>query len=246
MPVPPKFDFLEEARSLGLLGPAPLDLHRRHSLAFGDALTQVWRGLADSRRLAEAAGTRGENLRILDLGSGAGLPGLVLAERWPDARIDLLEGSDRRCRLLVEWVSESGIASKVSVLCGRAEELGRHDDLRGTFDAVVARLFGRPAVTAECASPFLKIGGYLVVSDPPGSRAQQSPAQQSPETAVSTDTPSEVSTGARWPSEGLALLGLEQAEVITRPFHFTVLRQAEQCPQRYPRRTGMPAKRPLF
>jgi 16S rRNA (guanine527-N7)-methyltransferase len=241
MPVPPAFDFLEEGRKLGLLGPASLDLHRRHSLAFCDALNLVWRGGADSRKLAEVSADRGEDLRILDLGSGAGLPGLVIAERWPDARIDLLEGSDRRCRLLVEWTSEAGIASRVSVLCGRAEELGRHEDLRGTFDAVVARLFGRPAVTAECASPFLKIGGYLVVSDPPGARIEDST-----ENTETTGPLSEASTGARWPADGLTLLGLERAEVITRPFHFTVLRQVEQCPQRYPRRTGVPAKRPLF
>jgi 16S rRNA (guanine527-N7)-methyltransferase len=241
MPVSPAFDFLEEARNLGLLGPAPLDLHRRHSLAFGDALAQVWRGRTESRKLAEASAGRGQDLRILDLGSGAGLPGLVLAERWPDARIDLLEGSDRRCRLLVEWVAETGVASSVSVLCGRAEDLGRHEDLRGTFDAVVARLFGRPAVTAECASPFLKIGGYLVVSDPPGG-----PIEQSSVAPGSNERPSGMSTGSRWPADGLAVLGLEQAEVLTTPFHFTVIRQAEQCPERYSRRTGVPAKRPLF
>ncbi|MGO9341424.1 MAG: RsmG family class I SAM-dependent methyltransferase [Acidimicrobiales bacterium] len=236
--MPPAFDFLEAARGLGLLGPAPLDLHRRHSLAFADALAEARSRGADDRNFADARVELGQGLRILDLGSGAGLPGLVLAERWPDAFIDLLEGSDRRCRLLEQWVSEAGWGSRVTVLRGRAEELGRRDDLRGTFDAVVARLFGPPAVTAECASPFLKLGGYLVVSDPPGE-----PVGKGPE---SPDPPSNGSTGPRWPADGLALLGLEQAEVIKRPFHFTILVQVKECPVRYPRRTGIPAKRPLF
>jgi 16S rRNA (guanine527-N7)-methyltransferase len=50
----------------------------------------------------------------------------------------------------------------------------------------------------------------------------------------------------RWPAERLKELGLEPHLTITDPFHFTVLRQREICPDRYPRRTGIPAKRPLF
>jgi 16S rRNA (guanine527-N7)-methyltransferase len=117
-------------------------------------------------------------------------------------------------------LDQAGIGSRITVLCGRAEELGRDPELRGHFDAVLARSFGRPSVTAECSAPFLRVDGLLVVSDPP--------------------------TGSRWPAEELGLLGLEPIETISDPFHFTVLRQREACPDRYPRRTGIPAKRPLF
>jgi 16S rRNA (guanine527-N7)-methyltransferase len=236
--VPADFDFLEEAKGLGLLGPAPLEGHRRHSLGFADALTEALNGRSDNKDLAVSSARRGKGLRILDLGSGAGLPGLVLAGRWPEASVSLLESSDRRCGLLEQWVSESGWNSRVDVLCGRAEALGRVDSLRGGFDAVVARLFGRPAVTAECASPFLKLGGFLVVSDPP--------ADQLDEITSSEAGRSEASPGSRWPADSLTLLGLELAEAITQPFHFTVLRQSQLCPDRYPRRTGIPTKRPLF
>ncbi len=212
---------LAEARKLGLLGPAPLDLHHRHALGFADALRQV-----GGNRFA----TDGLATRILDLGSGGGVPGIVLAEVWPKASIELLDGSERRCRLLEQWLLEDGWSPRVSVLCGRAEDLGRDPSLRGAFDAVVARLFGRPAVTAECAAPFLKVGGWLVASDPP---------------SQSLDTGTD-GRGSRWPPEGLALLGLEPDVVVAQPFHFTVLRQDRICPARYPRRTGVPAKRPLF
>jgi 16S rRNA (guanine527-N7)-methyltransferase len=232
--VPPDYDFLEEAKNLGLLGPAPLELHRRHSLGFADALKEALSRCSDTEELAFSSARRGKGLRILDLGSGAGLPGLVLSGHWPEASVSLLESSDRRCGLLEKWVSESGWNSRVDVLCGRAEELGRVDSLRGGFDAVVARLFGRPAVTAECGAPFLKLGGFLVVSDPPA------------ESSTSGTGQSQASPGSRWPVDALKLLGLELAEAITEPFHFTVLRQSQVCPDRYPRRTGIPTKRPLF
>jgi 16S rRNA (guanine527-N7)-methyltransferase len=237
--VPSDFDFLEEAKTLGLLGPAPLDLHRRHSLGFADALLKAWgsRTGSQDQQLAISAAGKGKDLRILDLGSGAGLPGLILAEHWPESSIGLLEVSDRRCRLLEQWVSAAELSSRVEVLCGRAEELGRLDSLRGAFDAVVARLFGRPAVTAECAAPFLRLEGLLVVSDPPA-RQDEAPLHPEEQTLGSL--------GSRWPTAELALLGLELAHQITEPFHFTVLRQSQICPDRYPRRTGIPAKRPLF
>ena len=106
---------------------------------------------------------------------------------------------------------------------GRAEELARRADLRGRFDLVVARGFGPPAVTAECGAGFLVVGGRLVVSEPPGGRPD------------------------RWPAEGLAPLGLEPGRRSRRAgASYQVLRQATACPDRYPRRVGIPAKRPLF
>jgi 16S rRNA (guanine527-N7)-methyltransferase len=208
--MPSASDFLENAKELGLLGSAPLEVHRNHALGFADALK----------------GTRHEvPERLLDLGSGAGLPGIVLAEYFPKSSVTLLDSSDAKCRLLQGWVLEGGWDPRVSVACGRAEELGRDPKLRSTFDVVVARSFGRPSVTAECGSPFLRAGGLLVVSDPP-----------------------EASTGGsdRWVPAGLEVLGLNIERQISQPFHFTVLRQRVECPDRYPRRTGIPTKRPLF
>ena len=58
------------------------------------------------------------------------------------------------------------LGDRVEVWCGRAERLGRDAHRRGAFDAVVSRGFGAPAITAECAAPFLRVGGQLVVSEP--------------------------------------------------------------------------------
>jgi 16S rRNA (guanine527-N7)-methyltransferase len=88
---------------------------------------------------------------------------------------------------------------------------------------VVARAFGSPAATSECASPLLMVGSRLVVSEPPEA------------------------AGKRWPADGLAAFGLSpERAAVSGGAHFQVLRQVEVCPDRFPRRNGLPRKRPLF
>ncbi len=191
---------LEDARARGLVGPGPLLPHLDHALGFGEAVGAC-----------------------LDLGSGAGLPGLPLAVAWPESRWTLVDAGGRRVEFLAAAVARLGLGDRVVVVAGRAEELARRRDLRGGFDLVVARGFGPPAVTAECGAGFLAVGGRLVVSEPPGGRA------------------------GRWPAVGLAMLGMDPAEVVEGGgASYVVVRQATACPDRYPRRVGAPSKRPLF
>lgn len=154
----------------------------------------------------------------MDIGSGGGVPGLALALLYPTVMWTLLDAMAKRCAFLREAVAELELSS-VSVLEGRAEELGRLPHFRGSFDVVTARSFGAPAVLVECASPFLRVGGHIVVSEPPDS-------------------------GDRWPDVGLSLVGLSK---VTPPWpSIAVLRQSSLCGDAYPRRAGLPAKRPLF
>jgi 16S rRNA (guanine527-N7)-methyltransferase len=198
---------LERSRELGFLGPQPIARQIEHALDFWRAI--VASGLSPAQR-------------VLDLGSGGGLPGLVLAEHLAGDLV-LLDGSVRRCSFLTEAVDSMGGDGRLSVVCGRAEELGRRDGLRGAFDLVVSRSFGPPPVVAECASPFLRVGGHVMVSEPPGGSVEE-----------------------RWPAEGTSLTGLGPVEIIVTGSHFSVLEQMEPCPDRLPRRTGVPTKRPLF
>jgi 16S rRNA (guanine527-N7)-methyltransferase len=156
---------------------------------------------------------------VVDLGSGGGVPGLVLAVARPDLEILLVDSMERRCAFLSEAVGALGLP-RTQVVHSRAEDLGR-SDLRETVDAVVARSFGPPAVTAECAAPLLRVGGRLVVSEPPDA-------------------------GPRWPEDGLALLGLRLGARSAAPPVMQVVEQVHPCPDDYPRRVGLPAKRPLF
>ncbi|MCZ7627750.1 MAG: class I SAM-dependent methyltransferase [Microthrixaceae bacterium] len=81
-----------------------------------------------------------------------------------DIRMTLLDSARRRTSFLT-WAltvlaeADPGIQDRSEVLWGRAEEVARDDRVRGRFDVVVARSFGRPSVTAECARPFLQSGG---------------------------------------------------------------------------------------
>ena len=159
----------------------------------------------------------------MDLGSGGGVPGLVLATVWPGSSWTLVEANKRRASFLREAAAQLGCSARVQVVAERAEVVGRDGAHRGAYPLVVARSFGPPAVTAECAAPLLAPGGLLVVSEPPAG------------------------DGTRWPAAGLARLGAVPERVArTARGTFQLIRQASPCPDRYPRRVGVPAKRPLF
>lgn len=161
--------------------------------------------------------------RVLDLGSGGGVPGLILAVALPNVEFVLLDANGRRCAFLRDAVESLGIADRVRVIEGRAEDLARDKLLRHTFEAVVARSFGPPAVVAECAVGFLREHGRLIVSEPP-------------------DRP-----GTRWPAENLLELNLVPDQVLVLPEGvLQVLNSVGLCSDRYPRRNGIPSKRPLF
>src|SRR5205085_1444019 len=138
-------------------GPGEVSTHIEHALGFRRALS-TWAG---------RSGFRLEGARVLDLGSGAGLPGLVLAMARPDLEVVLLDANLRRTSFVGEAVATLELTRRVTVVRARAETSGRDPACRGSFDLVVARGFGRPAVTAECGAPFLRTGGLLVVSEPP-------------------------------------------------------------------------------
>ncbi|HWD52570.1 MAG TPA: RsmG family class I SAM-dependent methyltransferase, partial [Acidimicrobiales bacterium] len=144
---------LERSADQGFLGSMAVDEQIDHALGFA--------------RVAEDQLGKPPD-RALDLGTGGGIPGLVLGAGWPGTQLTLFDANQRRTEFLTEEIRVWGISDRVTVVRGRAEESGRLPSLRGRFDLVTARSFGSPAVTAECAAPFLEVGGILVVSEPPG------------------------------------------------------------------------------
>jgi 16S rRNA (guanine527-N7)-methyltransferase len=201
---------LEVSRTFGFLGPGPVEDHLMHAEGFAVAIEQ---GLV-------ALGSVGLQ-RCMDLGTGGGVPGLVLIERFPESEWVFLDSIEKRLAVVADLVADLGFSSRCEIRLGRAEELGRAPQLRASFDLVVARGFSGPAVTVECAAPFLHIGGFLVVSDPP----------------VEND---------RWPADGLRELGMTELFRTHDPYRFFGAVQESACPERYPRRVGIPGKRPLF
>jgi 16S rRNA (guanine527-N7)-methyltransferase len=193
---------LADAQRIGLLGPEPVERHVEHASAWAGAL---------------------EPSDFLDLGSGAGVPGLVLATLWPDRHATLLDGQLRRTAWLRTAVVRLGLTSRVTVLEGRAEDLGHTPRHREAYRLAVARGFGPPATTAECGGAFVAIGGTLSVSDVPGG------------------------SSSRWPAEGLSRLGLEMSTQVVHPSgSFVILRRHAPLEGDLPRRRNLPLKRPLW
>jgi 16S rRNA (guanine527-N7)-methyltransferase len=197
-------DVLERARDIGLLGPGPVGAHLDHAEAWAAAL-------------GPHAGP------FLDLGAGAGVPGLALLLLWPDATGTFLDARHRSVEFLTGAAADLGWGDRVAVVEGRAEDRARDPDLRERFPLVVARGFGRPAETAECGSGFVRPGGRLSVSEPPGGDP------------------------GRWPDAGLAELGLRRVDADPdAPRAFVVLEKIDALSDRFPRRVGKPRQRPLW
>ncbi len=135
---------LASSQRLGMLGDRPISDVIVHAGAFVDALAAV----------------RGT---VVDLGSGGGVPGLVIARARPDLSIVLVERRTTRADHLQRLVRRLGLGGRVAVHAADAGALPSST----LADAVVARSFGPPLATARAAAALLRPGGRLVVSEPP-------------------------------------------------------------------------------
>ena len=193
---------LRDAQDRGYLGHGDIDAFVRHALGYLEELTVA------------------VDAPCVDLGSGSGIPGLVLADALVDTTWHLVERSRARADWLTRAVTRLGLADRVMVRHEAAERTGR-GSLRGTCGLVVARCFASPSVAAECAAPLLVVGGRAVFSDLHGS--------------------------LRWEEKALDELGLTQVGTHGRAAGaYTILQQLRNCPDRFPRSPGVPARRPLF
>ena len=165
--------------------------------------------------------------RIADLGSGAGLPGLVLAAALPDARIDLIESIERKCTFLRDAIERMELAN-ATVVCRRSEEWAGGEG-REAYDVVVARSVGRLAALAELASPLLREGGELVAWK--GKRSTQEEAEAARAADRLAMEPIEIRSVQPYPA--------------SRDRHIHLLRKNGPTPNGLPRRPGMATKRPF-
>jgi 16S rRNA (guanine527-N7)-methyltransferase len=172
-----------------------------------------------------------EARRIADVGSGAGLPGLVLAAALPGAEVDLIESVGRKCEFARRAIERAGI-ERARVVCERAETWAAAPPPSGgreAYDAVTARAVGRLATLAELASPLLREGGALV-----GWKGRRDPEEDA-----------ELSRAAE-------RLAMEPVEILpvgpyagSRHRHLHLLRKVGPTPNDLPRRPGMAKKRPF-
>ena len=194
-------EVLEEARRRGHLGAASAARHVEQARRLGQAV----------RRPVSVA---------VDLGSGGGLPGLVLALDWPDVEWTLVDRRRTRADDLLRAVGRLGLADRVHVVGADAADFARDPANRGRADLVTAKSLGAPAEVAELAAPLLRVGGQLLVAEPPSPGAD------------------------RWSTAGLALVGLERdpapAAEMASPPDTASFTQRTICAGGYPRRRRRP------
>lgn len=172
---------------------------------------------------------RGEGgCSLLDVGAGAGFPGIPLAIVRPMLRVTLLEATHKKCRFL-EYVVAALHLPGVEVVCGRAEELAHVPSRRGEYDVVVARAVASLATLAELCLPFVRVGGRMIASKTLGISA---------EVAASSRAIDEL--GGRMANPINVRL-----PIVDQERQLIVVDKVRVTPARYPRRPGVPAKTPL-
>lgn len=166
--------------------------------------------------------------RCIDIGAGAGFPGLPLKIIRTQLRLTLLESTGKKVSFLEHMVRKLGLQG-VELIKGRAEELGRRPDRRESYDVALARAVAQLPVLLEYALPLLKLGGVFV--------AQK--GMEIEDEVEDARSAMEILGGRIKEVKAVQLPGIEA------PRHLVVVEKVAPTPQKYPRRVGLPGKRPL-
>jgi 16S rRNA (guanine527-N7)-methyltransferase len=167
---------------------------------------------------------------VVDVGSGAGLPGIPLAIARPDLRVTLIESTGKKCHFLERVVGLLRLRN-MGVMCARAEAVGHDPAHRESYDVVVARALAEAAVAAELCLPLAKVGGAVTLMK--GPRAAEEIERAG---AAISILGGEVEAVRRFTIKA-------PGESVSRTI--VVVRKNQPTPDGYPRAPGRPGKRPL-
>lgn len=175
------------------------------------------------------AGNKLDSASIIDIGSGAGLPGLPLKILYPELKLTLLEATSKKVSFLKHLVDKLALPD-VAIINSRAEEAAHSSLYRERFDITLSRAVAKMATLVELTLPFLRIGGCLV--------AQKKGV---------------IKTEIEKASCAINLLGGRLADIIKVPAgiitgdrYLVIVEKVKPTSPEYPRRPGIPAKRPLL
>lgn len=169
------------------------------------------------------------SLRLIDVGTGAGFPGIPLKIVRPDLKLTLLDSLKKRVHFLETVVEALGLEG-AECLHGRAEEAARQSALRERFDIAVSRAVARLPVLAEYLLPFVHIGGTAIALK----------GLHSEEEAKEAERAVKILGGRAIESIPVALPGLSDKRAVL------VIKKERTTPKAYPRKAGKPAKEPLL
>jgi 16S rRNA (guanine527-N7)-methyltransferase len=206
-----------------------LDWNERLNLtAITDPVGIRLRHFLDSLTCATVTGDL-NGLSLIDVGTGAGFPGLPLKILYPAVSLVLVESVQKKTTFLEAVVSELGLTD-VRVIAERAETLGRQEAHREQYDWAVARAVAAMPVLAEYLLPLCKVGGHL--------RAQKGVG--APEETEQGGAAIEALGG------GIASLSAVSLPAVEQVHYLVVVPKVRPTPESYPRRVGMPGKRPIL
>ena len=190
---------------------------------FLDSLTCLLADEDFTRTICQQSG-----IRAIDVGAGAGFPGVPLKIVCPGLQLTLLEATGKKVGFLEHIVSRLGLAG-VEVIKGRAEELGRDVAHRERYDLALARAVAELPVLVEYALPFCRLGGLFV-------------AQK----GADADAEAKAAEGAM-ATLGGTLRRIVHLELphLAEPRSLVVIEKIAPTPEKYPRRPGIPSKRPI-
>lgn len=170
-----------------------------------------------------------DGIRAIDVGTGAGFPGLVLKIYFPSMELVLLDSLQKRVKFLEAVVSALGLTG-VACVHGRAEEAARQKEYRERFDLAFSRAVARLSVLAEYTLPFVRVGGSLLALK--GAKYAEEMAE--------AKTAAKILGGSAPTSKTVKLPGLDDGRAIVR------IDKIKPTPKAYPRKSGTPEKKPLI
>jgi 16S rRNA (guanine527-N7)-methyltransferase len=170
----------------------------------------------------------GRTASLIDIGSGAGFPGLPLAIAMPQLDFTLLDSTNKKLTFIAAVAAELGLEN-VQTLHGRAEEIGHNFVYRARFDLATARAVASLPTLVELATPLLREGGRAFF-----------PKSADIETELAEGKRACAMLGAQFISSNLLSDGTD--ELVTR---LVIMDKLGSTPMRFPRRAGLPAKEPL-
>lgn len=164
---------------------------------------------------------------IIDVGTGAGFPGIPLAIISPDKDFVLADSLNKRLRVINDLTDRLGIYN-VETVHGRAEELARNKNFRENFDLCVSRAVANMAVLAEYCLPFIRMGGHLLAYKGPDVNEELKSAEKAIKTL------------------GGKVLRIETTPLQGYEHNIVVIEKMKKTPAKYPRRAGTPVKEPIL
>ncbi|QGP91928.1 Ribosomal RNA small subunit methyltransferase G [Neomoorella glycerini] len=166
--------------------------------------------------------------RIIDVGTGAGIPGFILKIYRPDMQLTLLEAQQKKVKFLEKVVARLGL-NGVDCLWGRAEEVGQNRNYREKYNLAVARAVAPLITLAEYCLPLVQVGGFMVAYKGPAGEQELAAAEK----AINLLGGGETKIWRHQLPEG------EEMRILV------IIKKEKTTPPAYPRRVGVPAKRPL-